>query len=73
MTVIVKSPDPLPPALIAVTVYVVVEVMLVGVPEISPVDVSKNRPVGSVGAIDQSVAAPPFAVGVTALIAVPLV
>ena len=67
------SPVPLPPALIAVTVYVVAVVMLVGVPEISPVEVSKIRPGDSVGEIDQSVTAPPFAVGVTALIAVPLV
>ena len=73
MTVIVTSPVPLPPALIAVTVYVVGAVMLVGVPEISPVEVLKIRPCDSVGEIDQSVTAPPFAVGVTALIAVPLV
>ena len=67
------SPVPLPPALMAVTVYVVDVVMLVGVPEISPVEVSKIRPGESVGEIDQSVTTPPFAVGVTGVIAVPLV
>jgi hypothetical protein len=73
LTIIVTSPVPAPPALMAVTVYVVDEVMLVGVPEISPVAGSKVRPDDSVGEIDQSVAAPPFAVGVTGVIAVPLV
>ena len=67
------SPVPLPPALMAVTVYVVDVVMLVGVPEISPVEVSKIRPADRVGEIDQSVTAPPFAEGVTGVIAVPLV
>ena len=73
LTVIVTSPVPLPPALIAVTVYVVAVAILVGVPEISPVAVSKIKPGDSVGEIDHSVTAPPFAVGVTGVIAVPLV
>ena len=69
----VTSPVPLPPALMAVTVYVVVDMMLVGVPEISPVAVSKFRPSVRVGEIDHRVTAPPLAVGVTGVIAVPLV
>ena len=73
MTVIVTSPVPLPPALIAVTVYVVGVVILVGVHEISPVAVSKIKPGDSVGEVALSVTAPPFAVGVTGVIAVPLV
>lgn len=38
-----------------------------------PSDVEKDRPVGSVGEIDQDVAFPPLAVGVTVVIATPLV
>lgn len=40
----------------------------VGVPEIVPVERSKDRPAGSVGEIDQETTAPPLAVGVTAVI-----
>ena len=45
----------------------------VGVPLISPVDVSNDKPAGRVGEIDQVSTAPPLADGVTAVIAVPLV
>ena len=45
----------------------------VGVPLIAPVEVSKERPVGSDGEIDQDVTAPPLDVGVTVDIVVPLV
>jgi hypothetical protein len=45
-------------------------VITVGVPEIAPVEVSKERPAGSDGEIDQDVIAPPLDVGVTAVIAV---
>ena len=45
----------------------------VGVPVISPVEVSKVRPVGSVGEMVQDVAAPPVFVGVIVEIAVSLV
>ena len=38
-----------------------------------PSDVEKDRPVGSVGEIHQHVAFPPLAVGVTVVIATPLV
>lgn len=43
--------------------------MLVGVPEMVPVDESKERPAGSVGEMLQDVIAPPEAVGVTLVIA----
>lgn len=36
----------------------------VGVPEIAPVEVSKDKPAGSVGVIAHEVIAPPLAVGV---------
>ena len=43
----------LPPALEAVTVYDVEDDTAVGVPPIAPVEVSKDRPAGSDGEIDQ--------------------
>ena len=52
-----------PPLLLAVTVYVAREVISVGVPIISPVAESKDRPAGSVGATDQRVTNPPLFVG----------
>ena len=47
--------------------------MVVGVPLMAPVDVLKERPVGSDGEIDQDVAAPPLLPGVTVLMEEPLV
>ena len=47
--------------------------MAVGVPLIVPVEVSKERPAGRDGETDQEVTVPPFEVGVTDVIAVPLV
>ena len=44
----------------------------VGVPLSAPVEVSKERPAGSVGVIDQDVPAPPLEVGVTDVMATPL-
>ena len=44
-----------------------------GVPEIAPVDESSERPVGRVGETDHEVMAPPLTVGVTVVMAVPLV
>ena len=43
--------------------------MTEGVPEISPVAVSSERPVGRAGVIDQEVTVPPLEVGVAAVIA----
>ena len=45
----------------------------VGVPESSPVEVSKASPAGRDGEIDQEVTAPPLDVGVVVVIAVPFV
>jgi len=63
----------LPPVLLAVTVYDVEEDTAVGVPEISPVEVEKERPAGTAGEIDQDVTAPPLEVGVAVVIAVSFV
>ena len=63
----------LPPVLLAVIVYVAEEVMALGVPEIAPVEESRERPAGKDGETDQVVMVPPFAVGVTVVMAVPLV
>ena len=49
------------------------ELRTVGVPEIAPVAVSKARPAGSVGVIDQAITVPPLEVGVTVVMAASLV
>ena len=49
------------------------EVTAEGVPEMAPVDESSERPAGSEGETDQEVTGPPLAVGVTVVMAVPLV
>ena len=48
------------------------DVMAVGVPEIAPVEVEKDRPDGSDGEIDQAVTVPPPEVGVAVVMVVPL-
>ena len=73
MVVIVIVAVSLPPLLLAVTVNGVEGVRVVGVPEIAPVSVEKERPAGSAGAIDQEVTAPPSAEGVTSAISTPFV
>ena len=73
MTVIEIVVVTLPPVLVALTVYVVVALTTVGVPEISPVAGSKTRPAGSAGVIVQDTTVPPVVVGVSASIAVLLV
>ena len=45
----------------------------VGVPLIAPVEVSSDRPAGSDGETEYETIVPPFAVGVTVVICVPLV
>ena len=65
--------ESLPPVLVAVTVYVADDVTAVGVPEIVPVDVSKDRPAGSVGEMDQEMTVPPKEEGVADVIAESLV
>ena len=64
LTRIVTVVVALPPLLEAVTEYVVVEETAAGVPEIAPVDVSNDKPVGSEGVIDHEVTVPPVEVGV---------
>ncbi len=44
-----------------------------GVPLIAPVEESSDRPAGREGETDQPVMVPPLAVGVTVVMAVPLV
>jgi hypothetical protein len=66
--VIVTVAVALPPELLAVTVYVAVELIAVGVPEIVPVDVSNDKPAGNAGEMDHAVTAPPRDVGVTLVI-----
>jgi hypothetical protein len=69
LTSMVTVAVPVPPALVAETVYVAVEVTAVGVPLIAPVEESRDKPAGSEGVTDQEVTAPPLAVGVTAVMA----
>ena len=73
MTSMVTSAVVLPPVLLAVMVYVAEDVMAVGVPLMAPVVESMERPAGSEGDTDQEVTVPPLEVGVTVVIAVPLV
>ena len=49
------------------------EVTTEGVPLMAPVDESSESPVGSEGETDQAVMVPPLDVGVTVVMAVPLV
>jgi hypothetical protein len=58
----------LPPVLVAVIVYVAVEVIAVGVPLISPEEVSRDKPAGSDGETDHETTVPPLDVGVAAVI-----
>jgi hypothetical protein len=69
----VIATESLPPVLLAVTVYVADEVIAVGVPEISPVVESRERPAGRVGDTVHEVTAPPLDVGMFAVIVVPTV
>ena len=50
-----------------------VEVIPDGVPLISPLDVSNDKPAGSVGETDQVVTVPPLEVGAAVVMAVPFV
>ena len=73
MTVMVTVSVSLPPVLVAVMVYVVDVLSSVGVPEIVPSEVSNDRPPGNEGEMDHVTTSPPLIVGVTEVIAVPLV
>ena len=72
MTVMVTVAVSLPPVLVAVTVYVVDVLSSVGVPEMVPSVVLKVRPAGRVAEMVHDVMSPPFTVGVTEVMAVPL-
>ena len=73
MTWMVTVAVPLPPRLVAVTVYVAEDVTAVGVPLMAPVEESRESPAGSDGETDQEVTFPPLEVGVTVVMAVPFV
>ena len=73
LTTMVTVAVSLPPVLLAVIVYVALEVTAVGVPLIAPVVESRESPAGKDVETDQPVIVPPFAVGVTVVICVPLV
>ena len=73
LTTMVTSAVVLPPVLLAVTVYVAEEVMLVGVPLIAPVEESIDSPAGREGETDHEVTVPPLELGVTVVMAVPFV
>ena len=69
--VIVAVSEPAP--LVAVTVYEAEVESADGVPEIAPVEVSKDRPAGSEGVTDHESTSPPLADGIAVVIAEPLV
>ena len=73
LTTMVTSAVVLPPVLLAVTVYVAEEVMLVGVPLMAPVEESSDSPAGREGETDHEVTVPPLELGVTVVMAVPFV
>lgn len=52
-----------PPVFEAVMLYAEVPVMLVGVPEITPVDVESASPAGRAGEMEYAVMVPPNALG----------
>ena len=63
----------MPPEFVAVMVYSVRVCRVLGVPVISPVEVSKLSPLANDGLIAHESAAPPLLVGETVPIPVPLV
>ena len=73
LTTMVTVVVSLPPVLLPVTVYDAEEVTTEGVPEMAPVEESMERPAGREGETDHEVTVPPVVVGVTVVIAVPLV
>ena len=62
-----------PPVLVAVIVQEAEEVTAVGVPLIVPFEVSSDKPAGRDGETEYETTVPPFAVGDTEVICVPLV
>ena len=72
MTWMVKVAVPVPPALVAVTVYDADEDTADGVPPTAPVALLNVNPAGSAGEIDHEATGPPLEVGETVLIGTPL-
>lgn len=73
MTVMLRPLVALPPELVAVTTYAVAGVTLVGVPEMTPVELSRLRPAGSAGDTEYVTTAPPLLLGVLDETAAPTV
>ena len=73
MTTMVRLAVSVPPVLVAVMVYVAEDVTEVGVPEMAPVVLEMLRPAGSDGETDQDTTVPPVDVGLSVVMAVPLV
>ena len=71
MTTMVSVAVSVPPVLVAVTVYVAEEVTAVGVPLMSPVEVSSDKPAGSDGETEYETTVPPVDVGEMVVMAVP--
>ena len=69
LTTMVTVAVPLPPAFVAVIVYCAEDVIAVGVPDMAPVELEMLSPAGNVGEIVHAATGPPFAVGVTVVIA----
>ncbi len=63
MTTMVMLAVSVPPVLVAVIVYEAEEVIVVGVPLIVPVEVSRAKPAGSVGETEYDTTVPPLEVG----------
>ena len=73
-TVIERSKPALsPPPFVAVTVYVVVPEAALGVPVMSPVDESNDKPSGRLGETAYEVGAPPDVAGELVVMATPTV
>jgi hypothetical protein len=65
LTLIIGETMHEPPVLVAVIVKLVGAVIVLGVPLILPLAVSKSRPFGKAGLIAQEMAAPPVLLGMS--------
>ena len=73
MTTMVTLAVSVPPVLVAVIVYDAEDVTAVGVPLMSPVEVSSDKPAGSDGDTEYETTVPPVEVTVAVVMAVPFV
>ena len=73
MTTMVTLAVSVPPVLVAVIVYDAEDVTAVGVPLMSPVEVSSDKPAGSDGETEYETTVPPVVVTVAVVMAVPFV